>query len=138
MNIEDSCRLFLCFTKHDVGGSFYCCSEGKIKGSEQLRFCLGGGAEILESEGGHLLLATCPSSQRQICANSFISLLPCPIFIMRFSTILRLTNNLHSTFTRNMRAGIAAFGRIGKESKNIIAHGRVKLNFAFYARSALP
>lgn len=87
MNIEDSCRLFLCFAKHDVGRSFYyCCSEGGEKRQRAAWVLLGGRRrDPFESEGSHLLVG----HLSVISAPNFISLSPYPIFIMRFSTMLR-------------------------------------------------
>ena len=66
-NIEDSCRLFLSKVAvlNTVLPVHSCGRGGGKKGSEQLRFCLGETPSILESEGASILLATCPSSQRQ-------------------------------------------------------------------------
>ena len=100
MNIEDSCRPFLCFAKYDVGRTYFFVMFGGKKGSEQLRFCLGGRRRaILESEGAAFLVGHWPPV-RHLSAN-FLILSPFPIFIMRFSTILRFYYDLDSTFICN-------------------------------------
>ena len=97
-NIEDSCRLFLSkvavlntvLPVHSCGGE---------KGSGQLRFCSGETPSTLESEGASILLATCPSSQRQ-----FIYPFPSTYINMRISSILRFQYDLQATVTRTKRS----------------------------------
>ena len=44
MDIEDSCRLFLCFAKYDVGRTYYSCDVRREKRQRAASVLLGGEA----------------------------------------------------------------------------------------------